>query len=80
MLQFNKNLELTFIENKVSKNGTQYQIVRFISENGSTIDCVYRGAMNLTTLALRKVYNIQFQFTQNKSYSTLEVIGISQTK
>lgn len=78
MLVFNKELELTFVEAKVSKAGNQYQILRVISDNGSTLDCVYKGAMNLQNLKMRQVYNIQFQYIQNKSYSTLEVLSLTE--
>lgn len=77
MLTFSKDLELTFIEQKVSKNGNVYVVVRFMSENGSTMDCIYKGNKPLNTFELRKTYNFQFEYSLRGKYTSFVCLEIN---
>ena len=78
MLIFEKLLELTFVEQKVSKTGNVYVIVRFMSENGSTMDCVYKGNTPIHMFALRTMYQFTFYYETRGKYTTLSCTDLKE--
>lgn len=80
MLTFEKVLELTYVEQKVSKSGNVYIVVRFITENGSTMDCVYKGATPIQNLELRSNYKFVFEYSINGRYSSFNCLSLEKVK
>lgn len=78
MLSFEKVLELTFVEQKISKTGNVYVVIRFMSENGSTMDCMYKGDTPLSDLALRETYNFTFEYSVSGKFTKLVCKGIKE--
>lgn len=76
MIRFSKELELTYVEQKVSKTGNIYMVVRFISENGQTIDVMYKGSRPIQSFKLRENYNFQFEYTSRGKYSNIVCLEI----
>lgn len=78
MLTFEKELELTYVEQKVSKTGNVYIVVRFMSENGSTMDCVYKGKTPIQGLTLRTIYKFTFEYSVNGKYSSFNCLDLEE--
>lgn len=74
MFEFKKVCELMFLESKVSsKTNNQYIILRVLSDDGSTMDVVYKGSepINFGIIKLRDFYEFTFQFINKGQYSSL---------
>lgn len=61
MIQFEKKCLVTGAESRVKKDGTSYILVHVMTDNGTTVSCMFKGDPNqVMGLVKMQEYNIDF--------------------
>lgn len=79
MFEFEKVCEIMNIEQRVSKNGNAYIVVRVLSDNGSTVDVVYKSdsPFNFSDVKLRGFSKCTFVLNASSQYRSLNIVNIA---
>lgn len=79
MFQFDKICEIMNVEQRTSKNGNAYIILRVLSDNGSTVDVVYKSdtPFNFNNIKIRGFSKCTFVLNTSSQFKTLNITNIS---
>lgn len=69
-MRFNKLLIITGMETRRKQDGTAYQMLHILMDNGQTCSLIYKGEDSLPEIKIMEKYNIEFVVVINK-YGTM---------